>query len=173
MLKDYDYKTRVSVDGYIESKDMRKKNPKFEPLTPSINGSGYATVRTGDGVDFVHRIVWRAFVGEIPDGMEINHKDEVKTNNSLDNLELISAGGNRIYNDRHKRVAHTQRENGHYERLAKTRSKAVVGINIETGDRIEFPSCAEAGRNGFDASAVAKCCNGKLKQYKTYRWYYK
>ena len=37
-----------------------------------------------------HRLVWRHFVGVIPDGLTINHKDGKKRNNRLDNLELAT-----------------------------------------------------------------------------------
>lgn len=38
----------------------------------------------------VHRLVWRVFRGEIPDGLTINHKDGNKSNNALENLELAT-----------------------------------------------------------------------------------
>ena len=36
-----------------------------------------------------HRLVWIYFNGPIPSGMVVNHKDKNKSNNSLDNLELL------------------------------------------------------------------------------------
>lgn len=41
-----------------------------------------------------HRLVFSAFVGPIPDGLEINHIDGVKTNNRIENLELVTAKEN-------------------------------------------------------------------------------
>lgn len=38
----------------------------------------------------VHRLVWTTVNGEIPVGMEINHKDGDKANNALHNLELTT-----------------------------------------------------------------------------------
>ncbi len=38
----------------------------------------------------VHRVVWESFVGPISKGLEINHKDLNRSNNSLDNLELVT-----------------------------------------------------------------------------------
>jgi hypothetical protein len=41
-----------------------------------------------------HRVIWTWFRGPIPDGLQINHEDLDKTNNRLDNLELVDASGN-------------------------------------------------------------------------------
>ena len=38
----------------------------------------------------VHRVVYMFFRGEIPDGMQINHKDGNKGNNALSNLEMVT-----------------------------------------------------------------------------------
>ena len=37
----------------------------------------------------IHRLVAKAFIGEIPKGYHIHHKDGNKQNNRLDNLEII------------------------------------------------------------------------------------
>jgi len=38
----------------------------------------------------VHRALWEAFVGPIPDKMEINHKNLNRADNRLENLELVT-----------------------------------------------------------------------------------
>ena len=38
----------------------------------------------------VHRALWEAFVGPIEGRLEVNHKDLNRTNNCLDNLELLT-----------------------------------------------------------------------------------
>ena len=48
--------------------------------------SGYLKTPTHE---LVHRLVYKTFVGEIPPGYHIHHKDHNKQNNALDNLELI------------------------------------------------------------------------------------
>jgi len=42
----------------------------------------------------IHVIVTRAFLGQRPKGTGVNHKDGVKTNNRLENLEYISPSEN-------------------------------------------------------------------------------
>jgi len=39
---------------------------------------------------FVHRLVYLSHVGEIPKLMQINHKDGVKDNNHISNLEVVT-----------------------------------------------------------------------------------
>jgi len=41
-----------------------------------------------------HRLVWEAFNGPIPEGMQINHKNGVKTDNRIQNLEVCTQSEN-------------------------------------------------------------------------------
>lgn len=51
--------------------------------------------RKGEHRSFmVHRLVWLAFCGPVPSGLEINHKDGNKQNNRLDNLECVTHQAN-------------------------------------------------------------------------------
>ena len=64
------------------------------------------------------------------------------------------------------------------ERISKANtngklSKPVLQLSL-TGELIrEYPSVNECGRNGFERSGVCRCCNGKQKTYKGFRWMYK
>lgn len=41
-----------------------------------------------------HRLVWMAFVGNIPDCLETNHKNGIKDDNRLENLEMVTPSEN-------------------------------------------------------------------------------
>lgn len=45
-------------------------------------------------VQLVHRVMWETFVGPIPEGMQIDHINGDKTDNRLENLELVTCKEN-------------------------------------------------------------------------------
>ncbi len=66
-------------------------------VKPMINNSGYYKLSNSFTKTncYVHREVAKLFIGEIPEGFIVNHKDGNKLNNSVYNLEIISQSDNR------------------------------------------------------------------------------
>ena len=54
---------------------------------------GYGRVNIGKSM-VVHKIVALTFIGNRPDGMDINHIDGDKKNNSIDNLQFVTRSEN-------------------------------------------------------------------------------
>lgn len=52
---------------------------------------------------YVHRLVWETYRGPIPKGMEINHLNEIRDDNRLENLELVTHYQNLMYGNRTKK----------------------------------------------------------------------
>lgn len=53
---------------------------------------GYLIARINGKTVRVHRYLWMQANGEIPDGFDVHHKNEVKDDNRLENLELLAHG---------------------------------------------------------------------------------
>jgi hypothetical protein len=80
-----------------------KKKRKLKPQKVSQSTKGYYQVRLfGDKGDFkgklqyVHRLVYQTLIGDIPEGKEIDHIDGDTTNNSVENLQLLTPRENKV-----------------------------------------------------------------------------
>lgn len=167
-FRDFD-KYEVFEDGRIYS----YKYKKF--LKPFTRKDGYQTVSLVDNegkkkMYYIHRIVWESVTGEqIPEGYEINHRSEDKTENMITNLELMSHKQNLNFGSRNYRASKSKTNN-------PKRSKAVGAY--KNGELVfTFLSTAEAGRQGFNQSAVSACCRNCYSiegnnLYRGYEWKY-
>ena len=105
-------------------------------------------------------MVAEAFIDN-PDNLpQVNHKDENKLNNNVDNLEWCD----RLYNVRYGTGI---------ERRSKKRSKPVLQYDLEGNFIKEWVSINECVRNGYNQGNVAACCRGKRKYHKDCIWRYK
>ena len=106
----------------------------------------------------VHRIVAQSFIPNPNNYKNINHKNEVKTDNRVENLEWCTTKYNNLYGTR---LAH----------VASKLNKPVRQIN-KFGEVVRiFNSIKDVSSYGFDKGAVSHCCL-KDKNYKTHKGYY-
>ena len=159
---------QVSNLGNILSLNYRNTG-RAELMNPWEDKDGYLKIglRKNRKTDFilVHRLVAQTFLPN-PDNLpQVNHKDENKANNRVENLEWCDGKYNHNYGTINQRISKAN-TNGKL-------SKPVLQLSL-TGELIrEYPSANECGRNGFERSGVIRCCNGKQKTHKGFRWMYK
>lgn len=161
----------IHKDGTIISKYYNK------PLKGSVHNNGYITAKfkLKDGRRHPilwHKAIWQYFMGDISEGMQINHIDEDKTNNALSNLNLMTPKENSNWGTRNVRLSKGLTN-------LPSKCKMVVQINSTTKEVVcVYPSLREAERVGkFDSGAVAACCKNKYMRegnniYKGFIWKY-
>ena len=165
---------KVSNLGRILSLNYRNTG-KPDLMTPHKRKNGYLKVNLWKNrkrkTCLVHRLVAQTFLPNPENKPQVNHKDEDKTNNFV----FLNKYGS-VNKKKSNLEWSTPKENSNHgtrtERIAKAQSKPVLQLSL-SGELIrEWPSTAECGRNGFDQSAVAKCCRGELPHYKGFLWMY-
>lgn len=162
--------------NYMVSNLGRVKNLNYNHtgrekiLKPKIDKDGYLLIclyKNGKQKFFrVHRLVYEAFYVEIPKGMQVNHINEIKTDNRLENLNLMTPKENINWGTRNERSI---------EKLINGKtSKPVLQINKTTNEVIaEFPSINEVQRQlGYSKGNISNCCLGKSKTHKGFIWKY-
>ena len=136
-------KTRINKRGY-------------EYVNIQVNGKRKAIK--------IHREVAKAFLDN-PKGMpEVNHKDEVKTNNNVDNLEWCDREYNSNYGTGKQRASKARLTFYHNE----VEQYSTSGEYIRTW---KYPQLIENETHKvMRATNIISCCKGKYKTSYGYVW---
>lgn len=145
----------VSDQGNVYSE---YKNGMLKQVTDAY---GYAQVNLNRCTKKVHRLVAEAFIPNDKKLPEINHKDENKLNNSVDNLEWCTSKYNMNYGDVEKRSVSSQSLHNTWK---------IYQYDLQ-GNLIKvWRSAREADRNGFNRRSIYRCCNDETRSFKGYLW---
>ena len=167
-IKGYEGIYDISNYGRIYSHPRKGTKGGYSYGIESYYGYLCFNLRNGKRVHKkMHTLVYEAFIGEVPKGYDVHHKDSNKHNNFIWNLELIE------HNEHSK---HHLEE--HKEKTLKAcfnkNSKAVIQYTLDGQFLAEYPSVTEASKqNGIGVSNICICCKGKAKTAGGYIWKYK
>lgn len=149
-IQDYEGLYAITEDGQI----WGYKRKRF--LKPGSDKDGYLQVslsKNGKTKTFkVHRLVAQAFIPNPNNLPQVNHKDENKQNNCVDNLEWCDAK----YNNGQKSDNNRRR-------------KAVLCVEL---NKI-YNSLKEASQDlNIDSGNISKCCSNPNRTAGKYHWRY-
>ena len=154
-------KKRVIIDGvkfyrhddftnYAANKDGDVINLKKEKIMKMFkNNSGYLYFGIYNKklkktkIYTQHRFVYEVFKGKIPPHLEIDHLNNLKTDNRINNLQLLS----------------------HKQNIEKSNNKPIISTCIETGKEITFKSLKKASIDlDIYISLISSICRKKYKK---------
>lgn len=146
-------------------------------LKPSTEKSGYKKIvlsKEGKLKTYrIHRLVALAFLKPVKNKEIVNHIDENKSNNYFLNLEWCTYKENMNHGTCIKRILKTKSGKNYdgYKKISEKLSVPVIGINVKTGEKIEFKSMTEARTKGFNNGHISACVNGIRQTHKGYKWH--
>ena len=158
-------------------------------LKPAHTKAGYHCVHLADkgkvSVMFIHRLVALAFIPNPQDKPTVNHINEIKTDNRVENLEWATNHEQNINGTRIARVrAHTDYKSRgidysviaakhDYKNINKKQRKPVLQLSMDGLLLAHFDSLADAARSlGIKPSHICCCLKGRRKSCAGYQWKY-
>ena len=166
-----------SIDRYIKGghNNLRFMKGKILKLNEHREGYLYAQLYI-DGVFKpigIHKLVAEAFIPN-PDNLPyVNHKDEIKTNNCVDNLEWCTREYNNSYGTRLERISNSMKKYKPSEETLNKIRKPIIVKNLINNITKIYPSIKDAVIEcGFNMSGVNRCLKGKLNKHHNHTFEY-
>lgn len=188
-VHDYRGYYQVSNKGHVKSLDritIRNQPVKGRIMAHKVDKDGYHEMALSkDGkIRYyrAHRLVAYMFIenDDPTNKIKVNHKNQVRDDNRVENLEWCTEEYNNNYGDKGERIRkrllghkHSQETIDKYFKLpTRERVKAVIGVHMENDSVLYFENLGVALKNGFMKTSISNCCKGRKANYKGYEWYY-
>ena len=156
-IKGYNGKYQISNYGNVKntksSRLLKQRNKKYLEVVLYKNCQPKCYK--------IHRLVAEAFIPNPTNLPIINHKDENKLNNNVDNLEWCDAKYNSNYGKRNELVSKNQSK---YKIIQKDLSNNIIKIWDNIWDLTH--------NTKYKKDNISCCCRGKLKTAYGYKWEY-
>ena len=149
IIEGVNYYKHPVFSNYAASKNGDVINVKTKRiLKMRNNGKGYLNFALSDKKlekpknYYQHRFVYEVFKGMIPSCFEVDHQNNVRSDNRIKNLQLLT----------------------HKQNIEKSNNRAIISINIETGKEKRYISIKTAAIDlDINSSHIYKICRKKCK----------
>lgn len=145
---------KKGCDSYVIIKEKIKKI--------ADNGHGYSIVNLSCNnkpkMKYVHRLVAEAFIPNADLLPQINHKDENKSNNKVDNLEWCTCLYNNLYGTAKERSHNTYIKNGN--------NRAINSFTLDGKLVRRYATAHEVEKEGLSRRSVYNVCENRARSYK-------
>ncbi len=164
----YEGRYEISSLGRLRTYAQDRKNGKIK--IGNLNAHGYLTIVLYDGKGnketyLMHRLVAQTFISNPLNLPQVNHKDEDKTNNRVDNLEWCTNDYNIHYGTK---IERTRQAN----MCCRSTSVGVFSIDRD-GSFTFYDSIGDAERKtGLAHSNIVRALKGRRPRCGGCYWYY-
>lgn len=178
------YEGLYQVSSYGRIYSFHRTNTKGGFIRQSFSGSGYLQAhlcKNGKKKSFLtHRLVAKAFLPNPNNCLEVNHKDERKTNNCVWNLEYCTKKYNENYGTKRFRAAahHDYKASAiksaahhDYKEVGRKLAKPIIQFDKQGNIVKLWESGQEIKRQlGYSCGNISAACRGKHKSVYGYIW---
>lgn len=181
-IKGYEGLYQVSNLGRIKSlkRKVRYQN-SFKTLKERIKGTfigkqGYLRVELSkNGVNkkySVHRLVAKSFIENSNESLEINHKNGIKTDNRVENLEWITRSENELHAYKMNLAKNTEKQRNAVRLWCKeNKIKPIIQLSLEGKFIKEWSSAVEAEKYlKIKRKNISQCITGRNKTAGGFKW---
>jgi hypothetical protein len=170
------WKSVIGYEGYYEVSNYGSiRNSKLKILKPSIWGAGYRTIKLSKNnikeTFTLHRLIAIAFIPNPENKPTINHKDGIKLNNNINNLEWVT------FSENNKHALCTGLRKSPWIGITgkdNPNSKSIQQFDKHNIFVREYSNAREANKiTGINYKHISDCCLNRRKTTGGFIWKFK